>query len=278
MANDKPVSYLQTDARWKSISYATKYESATIGGSGCGPTSMAMVLATWVDPSITPVTTCAWSKANGFKATGAGTYHSYFVPQAKAYGLTCEQLNSESLQYMSASEAAPIHQKAHDAIDDGKLVICLMGKGNWTSGGHYILWYSNDGDYVLINDPASTKAARVRNTFALLKSQCRKYWVITPPKEVIQVTKSEVAAMIKKEVAAARSAQLNFDVEMEKWFAKVNANPESDWSVQEGAWKKFCTMIGKNGKPIFDGSAPRGYITREQLATILNRMGITVVN
>ena len=65
MANVKPVSYLQTDPRWKNVPYAVKGEHSTIGGSGCGPTSMAMVLATWADPAVTPLTECAWALKHG---------------------------------------------------------------------------------------------------------------------------------------------------------------------------------------------------------------------
>ena len=185
--NNKPVSYLQTDSRWASWPYSNKDENTNIAKSGCGPTAMAMVIATWVDSSVTPVTTCQWALSHGYKATGNGTYHSYFVPQAAAYGLECYRVNTSSIAYMSTSNANKYHQEAHDAVDEGHLVICLMGKGNWTSGGHYILWYSNDGDDVLINDPNSTKSTRVRNKWSLLKSQVRYYWVVKVPEEVISM-------------------------------------------------------------------------------------------
>lgn len=71
--NSQPVSYLQIDPRWKNKPYAVKGESSTIGGSGCGPTSMAMVLATWADSRVTPETECAWALKNGFKALQSGT-------------------------------------------------------------------------------------------------------------------------------------------------------------------------------------------------------------
>ena len=50
--NKRPVSYLQTDPRWKSKPYRVPGESATIGGSGCGPTAAAMVIATLKDASV----------------------------------------------------------------------------------------------------------------------------------------------------------------------------------------------------------------------------------
>ena len=43
----QPVSYLQTDQRWGSLDYSAPGEKTTIAASVCGPTAMAMVLATW---------------------------------------------------------------------------------------------------------------------------------------------------------------------------------------------------------------------------------------
>ena len=250
--NEKPVSYLQTNPKWKSLPYRTSKETATIGGSGCGPTAMAMVIATWVDPSVTPVETCKWSVDHGYKATGNGTYHSYFVPQAKAYGLVCERINTEAIKYLYPKDANAIHQKAHDYIDEGHLVICLMGKGNWTSGGHYILWYDNDGDDVLINDPASTKAHRVRNTFELLKSEVRFYWVIKRPEEEFDMTKNDVIVLIKEEVSKLLGATLG--------------DTPSDYAKE--SWEKAKSL------GITDGTNPKNDMTREGVITILDRLGL----
>lgn len=250
--NNKPVSYLQTDSRWAKWPYSNKDENTNIGASGCGPTAMAMVIATWADPSVTPVTTCEWALKKGYKATGNGTYHSYFVPQAAAYGLDCYRVNTSSIQYMSSSNAAKYHQEAHDAVDEGHLVICLMGPGNWTRGGHYILWYSNDGDDVLINDPASTKSTRTRNTWSLLKSQVRYYWVIKVPEEVISMTNSEVEKLINSKIDA--------------YFAAKNGTVPSDYA--RDGWFSACTA------GVFDGSNPKAYPSREQIAVVLNRLGV----
>lgn len=250
--NNKPVSYLQTDSRWASWPYSNKDENTNIAKSGCGPTAMAMVIATWADSSVTPVTTCQWALNHGYKATGNGTYHSYFVPQAAAYGLECYRVNTSSIAYMSTSNANKYHQEAHDAVDEGHLVICLMSKGNWTSGGHYILWYSNDGDDVLINDPNSTKSTRVRNKWSLLKSQVRYYWVVKVPEEVVSMTNSEVESLISQKITAAISPT-----------GTVPSNYARD------GWFSAC-MAG-----CFDGSNPKKLITREQISVVLNRLGVT---
>lgn len=177
----KPVSYLQTDAKWKNTDYSAAGEKTTIGASGCGPTAAAMVVASWADKNETPVEACAWALEKGYKAVKNGTYHSFFKPYGAAHGLTITQITGGSVQSMSAANAAAMHEKALAAIKNGDLVICLMGKGNWTSSGHYILWYDYDGTNVYINDPASTKAARLKNTLALLQAQVKHYWICSRP-------------------------------------------------------------------------------------------------
>lgn len=46
----QPVDYKQGDKRWSKKPYTiTGSSSQTIGSSGCGPTSMADIMATWID-------------------------------------------------------------------------------------------------------------------------------------------------------------------------------------------------------------------------------------
>lgn len=174
----KPVSYLQTDPKWKNHNYSARGEKKTIGSSGCGVTVAAMVIATLKDKSVTPVTTAEWSMSHGYKALNQGTYYTYFVPQFKQYGITCRQLNSSNLYGKSSSSA---HTEALNALKNGNWVIACMGKGHWTSAGHFILLYKYENGYVYINDPASTKENRIKNTWNLFAKQVKYMWVIDVP-------------------------------------------------------------------------------------------------
>lgn len=174
----QPVQYYQTDPRWANVSYSVKGESTTIGRSGCGPSSASMVLATWADKNVTPKTECAWALANGYKALKSGTYYSYFVPAFKRYGLTCTQLNGASIYGNSKSAH---HETAKKAVTSGDLVIACMGKGTWTSSGHYVVVWNIIGNVIYINDPASSKIARTQGNYATFKSQVKYYWVIKNP-------------------------------------------------------------------------------------------------
>ena len=137
-----------------------------------------MVIATLKDKNVTPVTTAEWSMAHGYKALNQGTYYTYFIPQLAAYGIQCKRLNNSNLYGKSSSEA---HTEAQNSLKNGDWVIACMGKGNWTSSGHFILLYGYENGYVYINDPASTRSTRVRNTWTLFAKQVKYLWTITVP-------------------------------------------------------------------------------------------------
>lgn len=204
----QPVSYLQTDPKWANISYSAKGESTTIGRAGCGPTAMAMVLATWADPAVTPKTEAAWALAHGYKYPHQGTAYSYFVPAAKRYGLECRQITPA---YIYGNANSPYHEEAKKALDSGDLVIACMGKGLWTSSGHYVLVWRIEGNLVFINDPASTRQARIRGNYQTFRQQVKLYWIIRCPKnrkEEPDMTEKETKALIEKALKAERETVL----------------------------------------------------------------------
>lgn len=172
--NKKPVSYLQTDKRWASKPYRVSGESATIGGSGCGPTSAAMLIETITGKTYTPEDACNWSMAHGYKALNAGTYYGYFVPQFEAFGIKCWQLSWTNTYHNPNSK---IHDQALDYLKQGYYLIALMKQGNWTSGGHFIVvWWADDK--IRINDPASTKDSRLNGNINTFRNEVAYYWVV----------------------------------------------------------------------------------------------------
>lgn len=174
----QPVYYMQTDPKWKNSNYSAKGETKTIGTSGCGVACTAMVIATLKDPKVTPVETANWSMQNGYKALNQGTYYSYFIPQLKKYGIECKRLNTSNLYGKSTSTH---HTEALNTLKNGDWLIACMGKGNWTSGGHFILVYGYEDGYVYINDPYSKSTKRIKNTWDLFAKQIKYLWAITVP-------------------------------------------------------------------------------------------------
>ena len=229
----KPVDYKQYDSRWKNIKYDKSNGRSTIGSAGCGTTCSAMVLATLVDSNITPVETSAWSLANGYKYPSGGTYYSYFVNQFKVYNIPCKQLNTVNLRTQSRANSLLYHNEAKKALEDGNLVIACMGEGNWTSSGHYILLYKYENGYVYINDPASTKASRLKNTFDLVCKQVKYWWTIEVPNKKVEEVKTTykitatnaVEDIAKMEELKSSLTQLGMNVQVEKFEEKVVIDP-----------------------------------------------------
>ena len=177
----KPVDYKQNDSRWGGLSYAVYGERSTIKSAGCGPTSLADVLAAIVSPYIDPVTLAAWARGHNYKVKNSGTSYSFFAPCAAAYGVTVRRLNTSNV-YGKSSDS--VHDQALGELKAGNWIIACMGKGNWTSSGHYVVAYGYENGMVYINDPASTKAARAKNTWDLFKSQVKYYWAVDVPETV----------------------------------------------------------------------------------------------
>lgn len=260
---EKPISYLQTDPRWANISYSAKGEKTTIGKSGCGPTAMAMVLATWADKSVTPKSECAWALAHGYKAPHQGTYYGYFAAAAKRYGLYCRMLNGASIY---GNPNSKYHTEAKAAVDRGNLAIACMGKGLWTSSGHFVLVWKIDGNTIYINDPASTRTVRTQGDYSLFKHQVKYYFMIKNT-AVLQRPKKEDDEMdIDKMIANMTGAQAFALYSKAMAFAGAVAEPE--WSKKQGHWEK-ATLKG-----IVDGQEPERPVKRDELAAVLGRLGV----
>ena len=172
--NKRPVSYLQTDKRWKDLPYQVPGETATIGGSGCGPTAAAMLVETLTGKTFTPVDACRWSVEHGYKAKGQGTYYGYFAPQFEAFGIKCWQLSWTNVYHNPASK---VHDQALEYLKQGYYLIALMKQGTWTSGGHFIVVWWADGK-IRINDPASTRDSRVNGDINTFRNEAAYYWVV----------------------------------------------------------------------------------------------------
>lgn len=177
----RPVDYKQNDSRWGGLPYAVDGEKSTIKSAGCGPTSLADVLAAIVSPYICPVTLASWARQHNYKVKASGTSYNFFVPCAAAYGVTVRRLNTSNVYKKSTHS---VHTQALNELQKGNWLIACMGKGNWTSSGHYVVAYGIEGGYVYINDPASTKGTRACNTWELFKSQVKYYWVVEVPESI----------------------------------------------------------------------------------------------
>lgn len=147
------VHYLQWDKRWKNIMYSNHGDKKqTIGNSGCGPSAVAQVVATWIDPAITPVEMCKLSLDNGYRTKNSGTKGDFCIFVADKYPQIEKCTRTGSVKTVKS------------ALKQGALAVCCMNSNDdhfWTNGGHYItaIGYDDKG-YIYANDPNKEKAPR----------------------------------------------------------------------------------------------------------------------
>ena len=160
-----PIEYEQTDSRWRNVMYsAVGNRSQTIGTDGCGPTCAAMVVATLKNRDVTPIQAAKWSVDHGYLSANDGTYWSYFKPYLAYYGIRCEQTGSVTA--------------AIDALKKDRMVITSVGRGIWTTGGHFILAYGLAGDKVKVHDPNSEASYRELANLSNYRNEAVQFWIV----------------------------------------------------------------------------------------------------
>ena len=162
----QPVIYRQYDSRWGSVVFTRKNtynKKQTIANSGCGPTSMAMIVATWWDKKITPVEMCKLAVDNNFRTYNSGTDWAFFKFCAQKYKAS-KFIQTSSFETM------------RNCLVEGGYVVVLFGPGKFTNGGHYCVAWKDDGNKIYINDPASASSSRTYGTYNEVRNQSKQYF------------------------------------------------------------------------------------------------------
>lgn len=160
---DVPL-FLQWDRRWGYRIYGKEM----IGLSGCGPTSLAMVIRHFDSNStVNPYDVAKYSQDNGYVSADNFTSWKLFETGLSKYGL-------------ESQDVIPVEAKMKKALDDNKILIVSVKPGTFTERGHIIVikGYNKNGDF-LINDPNSIVNTNKTWSFDELKSEIRKIWGVS---------------------------------------------------------------------------------------------------
>ena len=133
--------YNQSDEVWAE----ERYGNDSIRGYGCGPTALAMVIASMTgEADATPASVAAWAAKAGYCSPRSGSYLSIVQGAAEHYGLACESLG--------AIDADTLYAR----LSEGGVIVALMGPGHFTAKGHFILLHgvTLSGE-ILVADPNS---------------------------------------------------------------------------------------------------------------------------
>lgn len=169
---DTPVVYYnQADSRWGN----QKYVSKTIASTGCGPTALAIVVSTLTGTAYDPPAICEWARTGNYYVHGKGSVHSLIPDGARHFGL--------QVSGCSYTEG----QRIVDALSSGSLVVAIMSKGHFTTGGHFIVLRGVTADgKILVADPGSTARSQQKWDLSIILNEANKgasaggpFWIIS---------------------------------------------------------------------------------------------------
>lgn len=162
---EKMPLLLQWDARWG----YTQYSGELFGMSGCGPTCLSMVcLHLLQDAQYTPRYIADFSQTNGHYTTGMGSNWTLISEGGEALGLEVEEL------YLD--ESLVIEQ-----LEAGNPVICVVGPGDFTYTGHFIVLSGVEDGLIRVNDPNSRIHSEMLWEFSKIQDQILGIWACSLP-------------------------------------------------------------------------------------------------
>lgn len=159
------IYFNQGDSAWNQNGYC-------IAKAGCGPTSMAVVITSLTGKWVTPLDTAIWGYQHGFYSR-EGSAHEMIPAMAAAYGLRCQGAGTD-------------YQTIKKALKAGKPVVCLMGPGYFTRGGHFMVLVAIDNnDCVTVADVGSRTRSAYKYRLADVIAQSKgasaggPFWVMS---------------------------------------------------------------------------------------------------
>lgn len=159
------IYFNQGDSAWNQNGYC-------IAKAGCGPTSMAVVISSLTGKWVTPLDTAIWGYQHGFYSR-EGSAHEMIPAMATAYGLRCQGAGTD-------------YQAIKKALKAGKPVVCLMGPGYFTRGGHFMVLVAIDNnDCVTVADVGSRTRSAYKYRLADVIAQSKgasaggPFWIMS---------------------------------------------------------------------------------------------------
>lgn len=245
---DLQTNYPKSEYNWKGGS------GKTISTSGCCPTSVRNILVNLVGVKTSTKAMCTLAISCGARVNG-GTAAGILLGAAQsAYG---------GFDY----EFTTSDRRARDHAQKGGMVLCHTTGANkvFSTDGHFVAMlsatktqitiadpYYKDGKWKKFNRPNLVQTTDTRGIVTVSKETSDNsfdyYYLITKWKDTDDMKESEVRDLINK-------------IAEEKTKEAVSA-----WAK---AAFEAATKAG-----ILDGTSPRGPVTREQLATVLVRLGM----
>ncbi|MBO5259498.1 MAG: C39 family peptidase [Agathobacter sp.] len=153
--------FLQWDERWGYENYGSDFMAVT----GCGPTCLAMVYCGVTGKTdLNPYSIARKAENEGYYVKGAGSAWDMMTELAEELGLWAEEMVFDEEHIMNT-------------LEEGSPIICIMGPGDFTTSGHFIVLTGVDSNgEILVNDPNSLSNSERSWKLEDLMSQIRNLW------------------------------------------------------------------------------------------------------
>lgn len=133
--------FSQQDIRWADEIYGDGTDS--IKEYACGAASLAMIASSITEEEVNVKEMATWLYDNGYHVPGNGTAQAAMNGAASNWNIKVSSYDPKDVEEIKA------------AFSSGDLFIVLMGAGDFTNYGHYIVvrGYNEKTDSVLVLDP-----------------------------------------------------------------------------------------------------------------------------
>jgi len=159
-SNSVPLLF-QWDEQWG----YTKYGNEIMGLSGCGPTCLSMVCIYLLgDAKYTPRYVADYAQDNGYYVPGSGSAWTLISVGGKELGLDVTEIPLDEKRIIRNLEV-------------GNPIICVMGPGDFTTTGHFIVMTDYIDGKIKVNDPNSPTRSGMLWDFDDIEGQIRNLWV-----------------------------------------------------------------------------------------------------
>lgn len=157
---DSVPLFVQWDKRWGYEKYSGNFFAA----SGCGPTTLSMVVVYLThDREASPIAVAKYSKEAGYSVDGSGSSWTLISEGCRHYGV-------------KAKAVALDESRMKAELDEGHPIVVNVGLGDFTDTGHFMVITGYDDEGFSINDPNSIEKSGKRWLFKNISSQIRAVW------------------------------------------------------------------------------------------------------
>lgn len=159
-STDSVPLFVQWDERWGYEKYSGNFFAA----SGCGPTTLSMVVVYLThNRDASPLAVAKYSKEAGYSVDGSGSSWTLISEGCRHYGV-------------KAKTVALDESRMKAELDAGHPIVVNVGPGDFTDTGHFMVITDYDDEGFSINDPNSIEKSGKRWLFKNISSQIRAVW------------------------------------------------------------------------------------------------------